>query len=154
MHRILAAVDLSDSTPMVLATASELARLESASLSVLYVMPVATPINAVAWSGGVYLVSPMGDDQADYDMSFGLLRQIVEANGLEKIDCLCERGSTVERIRDVAERIHADLIVLGSHGHGRFFHTMFGSVREALLAEAPCPVMVVPWTSGHHAKAA
>lgn len=151
MHRILAAVDLSDSTPSVLLASAELARMESAGLSILYVMPVATPINAVAWSGGVYLVSPMGDDQADYEMSLGLLHQIVEANGLANADCLCERGSAVERIREVAERTHADLIVLGSHGHGRLFHTMFGSVREALLSAAPCPVMVVP---GRHAEAA
>lgn len=151
MHRILAAVDLSDSTSSVLSAAANLARVESASLSVLYTMPVATPINAVAWSGGVYLVSPMGDDQADYEVSLGLLRQIVEANGLTNADCLCERGSAVERIRDVANRIRADMIVIGSHDHGRLFHTMFGSVREALLSAAPCPVMVVP---GCHAVAA
>jgi nucleotide-binding universal stress UspA family protein len=143
MHRILAAVDLSDSTPPVLMASAELARTEKASLSVLYTMPVASPINAVAWSGGTFLVSPMGDDQADYELSLGLLHQIVESNGLASAECLCERGSVVERIRETAERIHADLIILGSHGHGRIFHTMFGSVRESLLAASPCPVMVI-----------
>lgn len=144
MHRILAAVDLSDSTQLVLQTSANLARAENARLAVLYAMPVATPINAVAWSGGTYLVSPMGDDQADYELSLGFLHQVADAVGLADADCMCERGSAVEAIRETAARIHADLIVVGSHGHGRFFHTMFGSVREALLADPPCPVLVVP----------
>jgi nucleotide-binding universal stress UspA family protein len=144
MQRILAAVDLSDSTQPVLHASAELARAEKASLSVLYAMPVATPINAVAWSGGTYLASPMGEDEADYDLSLGFLHQVVETTGLTDADCLCERGAAVETIRETAARIHADLIVIGSHGHGRFFHTMFGSVRESLLADPPCPILVVP----------
>ncbi|MGC4069127.1 MAG: universal stress protein [Polyangiaceae bacterium] len=144
MHRILAAVDLSDSTQPVLRFSAELARQEKANLSILYAMPVATPINAVAWSGGIYSVSPMGDDQADYELSLALLHQIANGTGVSEADCLCERGSAVDKIRDMASRIHADVIVLGTHGHGRFFHTMFGSVRESLLRDAPCPVVVVP----------
>lgn len=144
MHRILAAVDLSDSTQPVLQTSADLARAENAILSVLYAMPVATPINAVAWSGGTYLVSPMGDDQADYELSLGFLHQVIDSTGVASAECLCERGAAVDTIRDTAARIHADLIVIGSHGHGRLFHTMFGSVREALLSDPPCPVLVVP----------
>jgi nucleotide-binding universal stress UspA family protein len=107
-------------------------------------MPVATAINAVAWSGGIYAISPMGEDQADYELSLGLLQQIANTTGISEADCLCERGSAVDKILDTASRIHADVIVLGTHGHGRLFHTMFGSVRESLLRDAPCPVVVVP----------
>jgi nucleotide-binding universal stress UspA family protein len=38
----------------------------------------------------------------------------------------------------------ADLLVLGSHGHGRLFHAVLGSVAEACTRAAPCPVVVVP----------
>ena len=38
----------------------------------------------------------------------------------------------------------ADLLVLGSHGHGRVYHTVLGSVSEACIRRASCPVVVIP----------
>jgi nucleotide-binding universal stress UspA family protein len=38
----------------------------------------------------------------------------------------------------------ADLLVLGGHGHSRVWHTVLGSVSEACIAKAACPVVVVP----------
>jgi nucleotide-binding universal stress UspA family protein len=38
----------------------------------------------------------------------------------------------------------ADLLVLGSHGHGRIRHTVLGSVSEECVRNAPCPVVVIP----------
>ncbi|MFB9332325.1 universal stress protein [Actinoplanes octamycinicus] len=38
----------------------------------------------------------------------------------------------------------ADLLVLGSHGHGRLHHSVLGSVSEAVIRKATCPVVVIP----------
>jgi nucleotide-binding universal stress UspA family protein len=38
----------------------------------------------------------------------------------------------------------ADLLVLGSHGHGRLFHAVVGSVADACIRAATCPVVVAP----------
>lgn len=38
----------------------------------------------------------------------------------------------------------ADLLVLGSHGHSRVWHTVLGSVAEECVRSATCPVVVVP----------
>ena len=38
----------------------------------------------------------------------------------------------------------ADLLVLGSHGHGRVRHTVLGSVSEECIRKAKCPVVVLP----------
>jgi nucleotide-binding universal stress UspA family protein len=38
----------------------------------------------------------------------------------------------------------ADLLVLGSHGHSRVWHTVLGSVSEECIQKATCPVVVVP----------
>lgn len=38
----------------------------------------------------------------------------------------------------------ADLLVLGSHGHGRLFHAVLGSVTEECIRGATCPVAVIP----------
>lgn len=41
----------------------------------------------------------------------------------------------------------AELLVLGSHGHSRFFHAVLGSVTEECIRAATCPVVVVPITA-------
>jgi nucleotide-binding universal stress UspA family protein len=38
----------------------------------------------------------------------------------------------------------ADLLVIGSHGHSRLRHATLGSVGEACMQHATCPVVVVP----------
>lgn len=38
----------------------------------------------------------------------------------------------------------ADLLVLGSHGHSRVWHTVLGSVSEACIRQSSCPVVVIP----------
>lgn len=38
----------------------------------------------------------------------------------------------------------ADLLVLGSHGHSRVWHTVLGSVAEECIRKATCPVVVIP----------
>jgi nucleotide-binding universal stress UspA family protein len=44
----------------------------------------------------------------------------------------------------VAAGRSADLLVLGSHGHSRIRHTVLGSVSEACIRKATCPVVVIP----------
>jgi nucleotide-binding universal stress UspA family protein len=38
----------------------------------------------------------------------------------------------------------ADLLVLGSHGHDRVYHTVLGSTAEECVESAECPVVVIP----------
>lgn len=54
------------------------------------------------------------------------------------------QGATVETILHEAERVGADLIVLGSHGHGALHRALLGSVSEGVLHRAACPVVIVP----------
>jgi len=41
-------------------------------------------------------------------------------------------------------RKNADLIVMGTDGRRGFKRLLLGSVTEAILREAPCPVLTVP----------
>ena len=52
-------------------------------------------------------------------------------------------GIPKDAIVQEAEEWDADLIVLGSHGYGRFRQTVLGSVASAVVAKAPCSVQVV-----------
>lgn len=39
---------------------------------------------------------------------------------------------------------NADLLVLGSHGHGRLRHSVLGSVSDECVRRSACPVVVIP----------
>jgi nucleotide-binding universal stress UspA family protein len=51
-------------------------------------------------------------------------------------------GNPKEVIVEEAREWDADLIVVGSHGHGRFKRAVLGSVAGAVVANAPCSVCV------------
>jgi hypothetical protein len=44
----------------------------------------------------------------------------------------------------IAAATGADLLVVGSRGHGRVVGTLIGSVSQLLVTQAPCVVIVVP----------
>lgn len=53
------------------------------------------------------------------------------------------RGSPAEVIARIAKREKVDLVVVGSRGVTEFQPMLLGSVSRKLLAQAPCPVLVV-----------
>ena len=53
------------------------------------------------------------------------------------------QGDVAECIRDYANKVGADMIVMGSHGHGSFLNLALGSVASKVLAAAKQPVLIV-----------
>lgn len=53
------------------------------------------------------------------------------------------RGPVGQRVVEAAKEIRADLIVLGSRGHGRLEELLLGSVSDAVARHAPCSVLIV-----------
>jgi nucleotide-binding universal stress UspA family protein len=52
-------------------------------------------------------------------------------------------GKTATEIVKAAKDWSADLIVIGSHGRGGVDRLLLGSVAEAVMRHAACPVLVV-----------
>jgi nucleotide-binding universal stress UspA family protein len=50
----------------------------------------------------------------------------------------------VDRILQEMSRLSPDLIVVGSHGHGRIHQLLAGSVADRVMRKAACPVVFVP----------
>jgi universal stress protein A len=51
-------------------------------------------------------------------------------------------GKPATEILAIAERLGADLIVIGTHGRGGLAQLVLGSVAEKVVRHAPCPVLV------------
>jgi nucleotide-binding universal stress UspA family protein len=60
------------------------------------------------------------------------------------VETVVLQGFAHVAIVELARVRKADLIVLGTHGHGVMGHVLMGSTTERVIHEAPCPVMVVP----------
>lgn len=52
-------------------------------------------------------------------------------------------GSPDSRIVEIAESMHSDIIVLGSHGYSRWERLLVGSVSDSVVHHAPCSVLIV-----------
>jgi nucleotide-binding universal stress UspA family protein len=76
-------------------------------------------------------------------------RELARVVGALKREQVAARGVVVPgepaaEIVALAEREHADLIVLGTHGRSGLAHVLLGSVAERVLRRARCPVLAVP----------
>ena len=65
-------------------------------------------------------------------------------SGAVRLDVAIVEGPVVAGVLGEAERMRADLIVMGTHGRGGFEHLVLGSVTEKILRKATCPVLTVP----------
>jgi nucleotide-binding universal stress UspA family protein len=53
-------------------------------------------------------------------------------------------GNAVAEILKAADKIDADVIIMGTHGKGAVAHTFLGSVAEKVLQKSKRPVFVIP----------
>jgi nucleotide-binding universal stress UspA family protein len=142
---ILAAVDLSDTAPTVIAYAFDLAQLHNARFTVLHV------VHDLSYYSGVFITGkPLATLQHD-----------LEVEARERLDALCQEAckdassdaaftADIVTGRPVAEVHHAivergvDCLVIGAHSIDKPEHQLFGSTAERLLHQIRCPTIVVP----------
>jgi nucleotide-binding universal stress UspA family protein len=67
----------------------------------------------------------------------------IEESGATVKQTHLKEGRAEEEIVEVAEEIGAGLIVMGSRGHGRLRRALMGSVSDAVVRHAHCPVTIV-----------
>lgn len=157
MKKLLAAIDFSKTTDAVLEQASALAKALGAKLWVLHVASNET--QAIAYETSQYsdyspdFVSMPGDVQLARNLSAEELKRehnellaissSLRKNGVDAQSVLL-KGDAAKLIIEKANDLGAEIILLGSHGHGLFHKALLGSVSESVMRHAACNVMVVP----------
>lgn len=139
---ILVAVDLSPASERVVAVAGEMAQSRQ---SKVYVLHAAEPNpDFVGYDAGPAVVR---DQVAEHfhreHRAVQALAESLRDDGLDAVALLIQ-GPTVEVTLKEAERLDAELIVVGSHGHGAIYDVLVGSYSAGILRQSPVPVLVVP----------
>lgn len=136
---ILVAVDGSEHAAQALRTAAQLAQEEHARLTVITAVPSA-PALAQMSAAGVALT-----EVADLLGEAGkrIRAQVDELPADISVQSIVIEGQPVQVILDRLRDGRHDLLVMGTRGLGRMGSALLGSVSQAVLHEAPVPVLVV-----------
>ena len=145
MKNLLVAVDFSDVTERVVATAEQMARAFGAKIWLVHVVPEVPPMASL---GEVPFTWPAMDAEAperlpEEQRQMHALLAGLKDKGLNA-ESLLIRGSAVIEILAMAEQYEIDMIVMGSHGHGAWYELVVGTVSEGVLRHASCPALIVP----------
>lgn len=112
--------------------------------SVLRVVSVIEPILSPMpgpWDGTSVLSPDL--DAAITAAADESLREVVERlRSLGSVDGKLLRGRAASAILDHARDFRADLVIIGSRGHGGIATLLLGSVSSEVVDHAPCPVLV------------
>ncbi len=145
MKNVLVPIDFSDVTERVIEEAQTLCEALGAKLWLVHV--AAPDPDFVGYDGGPQSVRDsvaqhLREEHRDLQQRAEALR----AGGLDVVALLIQ-GPTVDTILGEAKRLDADMIVMGSHGHGALYRALLGSVSEGVLHKSTCPLTIVPGRS-------
>lgn len=143
-HKILFPSDFSHTGDAALAMATSLARDHDATL---YIVHVEEP-PALYGGGEMYY----GALDPDSDELVKLLEEVKPTDPQVKYVQQMLSGDPATALVDFAESEHIDLIVLGTHGRSGLSRLLMGSVAEAVVRRANCPVLT--FKQPHHAPVA
>lgn len=138
MHadKILFPTDFSPASEHALRWATSLARDSGATICVVHVEEP-----PMAYGGGEMYVG--FDDAATKEELRRTLVQIVPTDHNVAYDHKLLVGNPADAIVHEAEAENADLIVMGTHGRTGLTRLLMGSVAEAVVRRAKCPVLTV-----------
>jgi nucleotide-binding universal stress UspA family protein len=143
MGVIVVGVDSSDGAKAALRFALAEAKLRQASVSAVHV-----------WQFGFYGAAGTGAFDPAFGVDLSDVRAAAEAELEATVDAVVSSGSEVEVTRRVVEGTpgavlveqsrDAELLVVGSRGHGGFAGLLLGSVSQQCAQHAACPVVIIP----------
>jgi len=157
MKRILVPIDFSDATPQVIGQACQLARGLDAEIHLVHVkelsapgvlgyglagMPELAPMSGVPVAAFDPMPQPIPKDEGHKSKLAQWQREIAQCG--VKVTLHEPTGAVAEEILNQADALNANLIVMGTHGHGAMYNLLVGSATKGVLKHSRRPVLLVP----------
>ncbi len=140
LKRILVATDASDYSRRALMMAIDLAKKFDAEIELVHVFTQPLPYSGDYLVGYSYVYPAEQIDDIGKQVLEVTLKGIdtQQVRIMKKIISGYPATSILQEIkRDI------DLVVMGTRGHGPLAGAVMGSVTQRVLAESPCPVLIV-----------
>ena len=139
LRKILCPTDFSEPSYEALKAANEFALHFSATLVLIYVVPIVIDIPT---SADFFIPSDIQTMEADAEKA---LQEVVDKRLSEKlrIRTMLSIGAPADEIVSAAGDENADIIVIATHGRTGWRRLVFGSVAEKVVRLAPCPVLII-----------
>ena len=133
---ILCPLDFDENSLVALDRAVELARHFDSSLILLHVLPLVISLGEVAPLAGMY------EDQEK--AARAKLADIAKQKlaGLKHVEHVYV-GDVIESILNAQNKHQSDLMVMATHGRTGLARVCLGSVAEAIVRKATCPVLMI-----------
>ncbi len=146
MNKALLATDASAASLRAAKVLGDLAsRDPELMVTIIHVVPLPEVLTPSAAAGTPLTLPAQMDDYVALTLP-AIIAATVKALALppERIKTVHVIGTAAENILGEARNGHYDLIVLGRRGLSTLGEIFLGSVSQAVLHRAPCPVVLVP----------
>ena len=137
IERILCPVDFSDCSLRAAADAVDLARVLGADVHLFH----AWKLPAHAPDGASTVVDAMRRTENDATSKIEALA--AHHHDEVRVSARVAEGRAKVEILRMIDELHADLVVMGTHGRSGLSHVLLGSVAERVVRTSPVPVMTV-----------
>ena len=139
-RHILFPVDFSDRCRFLRPFVKSMAQRFDSKITLLHIVQI-----PAIWYGGFDGGYPMMLDVPEMEDAAGIeLNAFFEPfDGV--VDQVVKSGEPAQEITEFAAHHQVDLIMMPTHGYGKFRSLLLGSVTAKVLHDAPCPV----WTATH-----
>src|SRR5436305_5131385 len=143
MKKILIATDGSHSAHEALEFGLDLAAEQDAWAFVVYVAPA---VDVMPYANFAVVAPTVPHELSEHDR--GPLNEAFQIAVEKDVDVKTDllKGNPADELVAFADTIDADLIVIGSRGHGAIASALLGSVSRGVLHESRRPVLVVRGT--------
>jgi universal stress protein A len=139
--RILVPTDFSAPSEKAVRYGVELARVFSSEIVLLHVLDTRVVDN-------IYHIHELSPERARAEMRRSAekaMAALVAADWAEGVRIVTRfvEGLPPIAVKEVAEEVKADLVVMGTHGRTGITQLLYGSTAEGVVRGAPCPVLTV-----------
>lgn len=145
IQSILVPLDGSHFAEHALPVARQIALRSGAMINLVHVHVPIINVSLGAWNmGGV----PITDERMDaeirqYEETY--LAPVRERFAADDLQITCEilHGAVVPTLTEHAADMHADLVIMTTHGHGAFSRVWLGSVADAFVRHSDIPTLLI-----------